>query len=108
MRFSTLGTILGSAAVSLLVTSASGHVAFAQATAVPDGKVVRPNAVIHTVTDLNRSVAFYRDAVGLELDSSPALPSGSGREIGLLTNAPGAEVRTRHVQDPRNGGADSS
>jgi hypothetical protein len=45
-------------------------------------------------------VAFYRDAVGLELDSTPSLPSGSGREIGLLTNSPGAEIRTATFRIP--------
>ena len=72
----------------------------ASAQAQADGKLLRPNAVIHSVANLDRSVAFYRDAVGLELDSTPSLPSGSGREIGLLTNSPGAEIRTATFRIP--------
>jgi catechol 2,3-dioxygenase-like lactoylglutathione lyase family enzyme len=68
--------------------------------AAGEGKLLRPNAVIHTVADLARSVAFYRDAVGLELDTAMAMPSGSSRELGLLTNAPGADVRTATFKIP--------
>jgi catechol 2,3-dioxygenase-like lactoylglutathione lyase family enzyme len=56
--------------------------------------------VIHSVANLDRSVAFYRDLVGLELDTTPGLPSGAGREIGLLTNAPGADLRTATFKIP--------
>jgi catechol 2,3-dioxygenase-like lactoylglutathione lyase family enzyme len=38
------------------------------------GRVVRPNALIHVVADVEKSVAFYRDAVGFEL-KDPAVPA---------------------------------
>ena len=66
----------------------------------PAGRVVRPNAVVHSVADLDRSIAFYRDAVGLVLDPSPGFPSGSSRELGALTHAPGATLRAATLQVP--------
>ena len=63
-------------------------------------RVVRPNAVIHTVADLDRSLAFYRDAVGLIPERSSPFPSGSSRELGALTRAPGATVRVATLQVP--------
>lgn len=99
MRFSTVRLVLHcSAVLSLVWTMGGGRPAFAQAQ--PAGRILRPNAVLHTVANLDRSVAFYRDAVGLELDTAPALPSGSGRDVGLLTNAPGADIRTATFKIP--------
>ena len=72
----------------------------AQAPQAPAARVVRPNAVIHTVADLDRSMAFYRDAVGLPLDASPGFPSGASRELGVLTHAPGATLRTATFRIP--------
>ena len=66
----------------------------------PAARVVHPNAVIHSVADLDRSIAFYRDAVGLTPDPSPDFPSGSSRELGALTRAPGATVRAATLQVP--------
>src|SRR4051812_18259166 len=66
----------------------------------PAARVVRPNAVIHSVADLDRSIAFYRDAVGLTPDPSPDFPSGSSRELGVLTHAPGATVRAATLRVP--------
>jgi catechol 2,3-dioxygenase-like lactoylglutathione lyase family enzyme len=63
-------------------------------------RVVRPNAVIHVVADLDRTTAFYRDAVGLMPERSPAFPSGSSRELGALTRAPGATVRAATLEVP--------
>ena len=66
----------------------------------PAARVVRPNAVIHSVADLDRSIAFYRDAVGLTPDPSPDFPSGSSRELGVLTRAPGATLRAATLRVP--------
>jgi catechol 2,3-dioxygenase-like lactoylglutathione lyase family enzyme len=96
MRFSAGRALFWLAAVTVIVSP--GYSASAQAAA--DARLVRPNAVIHSVANLGRSVAFYRDAVGLDLDSTPGLPAGSGREIGLLTNAAGAEIRTATFKIP--------
>lgn len=85
-------------ALSLMVVLAGSAAVMAQT--APVGRVVRPNAVIHSVADLNRSVAFYRDQVGLELDTDAALPSMSGRELGALVNAVGASVKTATFKVP--------
>jgi len=98
MRFSACRAFVWLAALTVIASSGGGYSAAAQAQA--DGRLLRPNAVIHSVANLDRSVGFYRDAVGLELDSTPSLPSGSGREIGLLTNAPDAEIRTATFRIP--------
>ncbi len=94
MRLNTSATH----ALSLLVALAASGAVMAQT--APEGRVVRPNAVIHSVADLNRSIAFYRDQVGLELDTDPALPSTSGRELGVLVNAKGASVKTATFKVP--------
>lgn len=57
------------------------------------GRVIRPYAIIHAVTDLRRSVAFYRDDLGLSVDKTPAFPLGSGAATGELIGAPGANAR---------------
>ena len=98
MRHSMLQTLLRSAALAAAIAIGTGSSVAAQTTR--EGKLLGPNAVIHTVANLDRSVAFYRDAVGLVLDTSSGLPSGSGREIGALTNAPGADVRTATFKIP--------
>jgi hypothetical protein len=41
----------------------------APARAQAPGRILRPNAVLHSVADLERSVAFYRDAVGLTMEA---------------------------------------
>jgi catechol 2,3-dioxygenase-like lactoylglutathione lyase family enzyme len=64
------------------------------------GRVVRPNAVIHSVANLDRSIAFYQDGVGLTLDPLPGFPSGSSPELGVLTHAPGATVRAATLRVP--------
>jgi catechol 2,3-dioxygenase-like lactoylglutathione lyase family enzyme len=73
---------------------------YAQAPQPPAARVVRPNAVIHSVASLDRSIAFYRDAVGLALDPSPGFPSGSSRELVALTHAPGARLRAATLAIP--------
>jgi catechol 2,3-dioxygenase-like lactoylglutathione lyase family enzyme len=41
------------------------------------GKMLHANAQIHVVANLEKSIAFYRDALGLELDAGPAPLTGS-------------------------------
>ena len=64
------------------------------------GRVLRPNTVIHSVADVDRSLAFYRDAIGLMPERSPAFPAGASRELGLLTQAPGATLRAATLRVP--------
>lgn len=83
------------ALIALAVTHAG-----AQAPRPPAGRVLRPNTVIHSVADLERSLAFYRDAVGLMPDPSPAFPAGASPELGVLTHAPGATLRAATLRVP--------
>jgi len=84
-------------AVALLaasfVTAVSGQTTDA-------GHVVRPNAIVHTVADLDRSLMFYRGVLGLDVDPSAALPGGSSEALRRLLNAPGAAVRTATLRIP--------
>jgi catechol 2,3-dioxygenase-like lactoylglutathione lyase family enzyme len=64
------------------------------------GTVLRPNAIVHSVADLDRSLAFYRGVLGLELDTVAAVPGGSSPEVRRLVNAPGASIRTATLRIP--------
>ena len=90
--------LAGIAAVCACAIATSGRPVDAQGAA--QRKIVRPNATLHVVADLNRSIAFYRDMVGLELDSDAAFPSGRSPELATLINAPGADVRTATFKIP--------
>lgn len=81
--------------VCLLVALALlfGHSRGAGARDSSEGRVVRPYAIIHAVTDLRRSVAFYRDDLGLNVDKASAFPLGSSAAIGELIGAPGVSAR---------------
>ena len=64
------------------------------------GRIVRPNAVLHSVADLERSVAFYRDAVGLALEPSAGFPTGASPRIGAAFGVAGATVRAATLSIP--------
>ena len=64
------------------------------------GRILRPNAVLHSVADLERSVAFYRDAVGLTMDSSAGFPTGDSPRIGTAFGTPGATTRAATLSIP--------
>jgi catechol 2,3-dioxygenase-like lactoylglutathione lyase family enzyme len=64
------------------------------------GRILRPNAVLHSVADLERSVAFYRDAVGLTLEPSAGFPTGASPRVGAALGAPGATVRAATLSIP--------
>jgi catechol 2,3-dioxygenase-like lactoylglutathione lyase family enzyme len=55
--------------------------------------------VWHTVADLDRSVAFYRDAVGLSLVPEPGLVGGP-LQMGAALGAPGATMRAATLLIP--------
>ena len=61
----------------------------------PVGRVLRPNAVWHTVADLDRTVAFYRDAVGLSPEPGPI----DGRSDMVRPGHPGRHDADGHVVD---------
>jgi len=64
------------------------------------GRILRPNAVLHSVADLERSVAFYRDAVGLTMEPSPGFPTGASPQIGAALGTPGATIRAATLSIP--------
>jgi catechol 2,3-dioxygenase-like lactoylglutathione lyase family enzyme len=72
----------------------------APASAQTAGRILRPNAVLHSVADLERSVAFYRDAVGLTLDASPGFPTGASPQISAGFGVPGATIRAATLSIP--------
>ena len=64
------------------------------------GRILRPNAVLHSVADLERSVAFYRDAVGLTMEASPGFPTGASPRIGAAFGTPGATILAATLSIP--------
>ena len=72
----------------------------APARAQTSGRILRPNAVLHSVADLERSVAFYRDAVGLTMEASAGFPTGASPRIGAAFGAPGATIRAATLSIP--------
>src|SRR5258708_6216910 len=73
------------------------------------GEVIGPNNFIHSVVDLDRSVAFYRDALGLELRTQsgraaglPA-PTSLNEALSNLTGTHGAKFRAVTFELPDAG-----
>jgi catechol 2,3-dioxygenase-like lactoylglutathione lyase family enzyme len=84
----------------LLMCCLASLVLAAPAGAQTRGRILRPNAVLHSVADLERSVAFYRDAVGLTMEPSPGFPTGGSPTIGAAFGAPGATIRAATLSIP--------
>ena len=61
---------------------------------------------VHSVADMDRSLAFYRDAVGLKtkfvLSSFPSDKRNKSAQINALTNTPGASFRPVYFELPGN------
>ena len=56
---------------------------------------------IHVVGNLDRSIEFYRDALGLEMTSAPAARAFSvNAVVSSLYNAPGAQSRVASFKIP--------
>lgn len=64
-----------------------------------DGAVLRVDSYGHTVADLDKTLAFYHDLLGLEVDmvSTEAKPNAS---LSRLTNLDGAKFRTARIKIP--------
>jgi catechol 2,3-dioxygenase-like lactoylglutathione lyase family enzyme len=84
-------------AVTLLAAAASAPVARADE-ASPRANV--PLTVGHAVADLDRTLHFYRDVVGLELARPVDRHPRADPEIARLTGARGARVRTALLRVP--------
>jgi catechol 2,3-dioxygenase-like lactoylglutathione lyase family enzyme len=58
------------------------------------GKMLKANAQMHIVANLEKSIAFYREALGLELDAGPGPLSSSALLVQAVAHAPQARART--------------
>jgi len=56
--------------------------------------MLHANAQIHIVANLEKSIEFYRGALGLELDAGPAPLSGSALLAQAMAQAPGVRARS--------------
>jgi catechol 2,3-dioxygenase-like lactoylglutathione lyase family enzyme len=64
---------------------------------MPDFKVLRTNHTSFTVSDLDRSIAFFRDALGFEVTSkAPRDP----RAIEQIVGVRGADIMVAYVRGP--------
>ena len=77
----------------LLIWCLAAQALAAPAGAQTAGRILRPNAVVHSVADLERSVAFYRDAVGLTPEPSAGFPTGASTRLAAAFGTPGATIR---------------
>jgi catechol 2,3-dioxygenase-like lactoylglutathione lyase family enzyme len=64
------------------------------------GKIVRPRLLIHVVSNLEKSIVFYRDAVGFDLASGPSPLSGSTLLQKAKATAPAATARQAKLVMP--------
>ncbi len=85
--------------IRLVVCLLAASAAFAQS-----GKLLGPNNFIHSVADLDKSVSFYRDALGLELKNAAApVPRYLNDALSDLTNTHGASFRAVAFKIPDAG-----
>lgn len=93
-RMSRTLTAMIAVFVGLFLAGAS----FAQ-TPAPRGVVVGVGGFSHIVENVDRSVAFYRDVIGLEMPNPPR-PFGSVPWIMDMGNTPGAQSRPARLNVP--------
>src|SRR5579862_9310736 len=85
--------MLRSLLVVLLAAAASAQ------TAAPAGDVIGVGNFSHITADLDKSLAFYRDALGLE-PAAPAGPFDGNPAIAKLGDTPGAQSRFVQLRVP--------
>jgi catechol 2,3-dioxygenase-like lactoylglutathione lyase family enzyme len=85
---------LSLASLLVLVGIAPGFLRGGDAEAPGVGKMIKANAQIHVVANLEKSIAFYREALGLELDAGPAPLSNSTLLAQAAASAPRAKARS--------------
>jgi catechol 2,3-dioxygenase-like lactoylglutathione lyase family enzyme len=97
--------ILGLAVTALAATVSAQAPAPAAA-----GRMLRPNLIIHVVADLEKSIAFYREGLDLQVESGPApltasalvhkakaaSPSATARQATLII--PGSNLKLQLIQ----------
>jgi catechol 2,3-dioxygenase-like lactoylglutathione lyase family enzyme len=105
MKRNLLQATLSTAALLTLGCALYGQTS-QPAAAAPTGIVIGFQNLIHTVADVDKSVAFYRDAFGMEVNGSgPAKTPAENPRIQQMTNTKGAKFRVAAVKIP---GADFS
>ena len=67
------------------------------------GQVVGVNNFIHSVADLDKTTAFYRDTLGLELKTAPRAPMVLNEALSNLTDTHGATFRVATFKVPDAG-----
>jgi len=64
------------------------------------GRMIKPNQLIHVVASLEKSVGFYRDAIGFELVSGPEPLTGSALLQQAVAASPKAKARAATFRIP--------
>ena len=90
-RLSHWSMFLWAAGASVLLTGYS-QIVSAQS-------VIKPNAIVFSVSDLQRSLRFYRDGLGFTVDKESAFPTSS-KAVAALLGAPGAKVKAVTLDVP--------
>ncbi len=67
------------------------------------GQVVGVNNFIHSVADLDKTAAFYRDTLGLEQKTAPRTPMVLNEALSNLTDTQGAKFRVAVFKVPDAG-----
>lgn len=67
------------------------------------GQVIGVNNFIHSVADLDKTAAFYRDTLGLELKTAPRTPMVLNEALSNLTDTHGAKFRVAVFKVPDAG-----
>jgi catechol 2,3-dioxygenase-like lactoylglutathione lyase family enzyme len=67
------------------------------------GQIVGVNNLIHSVDNLDTTVAFYRDTIGLELKAAPGAPRILNEALSNLTDTHGASFRVATFKVPDAG-----
>jgi catechol 2,3-dioxygenase-like lactoylglutathione lyase family enzyme len=70
------------------------------AAAAPQGRMLQPRLIIHVVQDLEKSVAFYTDAVGYDVLSAPAELKASTLVHKAVATSPTARARAATLHIP--------
>ena len=83
---------------AILVMASASMCSFAQTAAAP-GDVVGVGGFSHIVENVERSVAFYRDVLGLEMPNPPR-PFDSTPWVIAMGNTPGAQSRPAILHIP--------
>jgi predicted enzyme related to lactoylglutathione lyase len=86
-------------AAALYLTIALGATLSLSAQNAPGGAIIGVGNFSHIVTNLEKSLEFYRDVIGLEVTTQPQ-PFGGNPAIMKMGNTPGAQSRIAVLKAP--------